>query len=92
MHSGMRSFVAMQSKFQRWWLYACFTAVLLAGWAGGFSVIVTAVFIAIYLTGVALIGPDRTDDETEDDTNADTDADERSDDSDVATGVTDSGH
>jgi hypothetical protein len=54
----------MQSKFQRWWLYSCFAAVLLAGWAGGFSVIVTAVFIVIYLVGVALIGAD--DEVTED--------------------------
>lgn len=48
----------MQSQFQRWWLYACFTAVLLAGWAGGFGVIFMLVFITIYLVGVVLIGPE----------------------------------
>lgn len=51
----------MLSKFQRWWLYSCFVAVLLAGWAGGFGVIFMLVFITIYLVGVALIGPDEAD-------------------------------
>ena len=51
----------MQSKLQRWWLYSCFVAVLLAGWAGGFGVIFMLVFITIYLVGVALIGPEETD-------------------------------
>lgn len=48
----------MESKFHRWWLAACFAGLLLASWAGGFSAAVTSVFIVIYLTGVALIGPD----------------------------------
>lgn len=47
----------MQSKFQRQWLYSCFAAAVLAGLAG-YSVIMTAVFIAIYLIGVVLIGPE----------------------------------
>ena len=53
----------MHSKLQRWWLYSCFAAVLLAGWAGGFGVIFMLVFITIYLVGVALIGPEETSDE-----------------------------
>lgn len=48
----------MKSNFQRLWLYSCFAAVLLAGWAGGFGVIFMLVFITIYLVGVVLIGPD----------------------------------
>lgn len=48
----------MMSNFQRLWLYSCFAAVLLAGWAGGFGVIFMLVFITIYLVGVVLIGPD----------------------------------
>lgn len=55
----------MQSKLQRWWLYSCFAAVLLAGWAGGFGVIFMLVFITIYLVGVALIGPEEPSDEPE---------------------------
>jgi hypothetical protein len=55
----------MQSKFQRWWLYSCFAAVLLAGWAGGFGVIFMLVFITIYLVGVVLIGPDEEPDSDE---------------------------
>ncbi len=55
----------MLSKFQRWWLYSCFVAVLLAGWAGGFGVIFMLVFITIYLVGVALIGPDEPADEAD---------------------------
>lgn len=54
----MPSFEAMHSKLHRWWLYSCFAAVLLAGWAGGFGVVLTAVFIGIYLIGMTLIGPD----------------------------------
>ncbi len=53
----------MLSKFQRWWLYSCFAAVLLAGWAGGFGVMFMLVFITIYLVGVALIGPEEPADE-----------------------------
>lgn len=48
----------MESKFHRWWLFACVAALLLASWVGGFSVAVTAVFVVIYLTGVTLVGPD----------------------------------
>jgi hypothetical protein len=48
----------MQSKFHRWWLGSCVAALLLASWAGGFSVAVTAVFVVIYLTGVTLVGSD----------------------------------
>jgi hypothetical protein len=48
----------MHSKFHRWWLGACVAALLLASWAGGFSVAVTAVFVVIYLTGVTLVGPE----------------------------------
>ena len=47
----------MNSRLQHWWLWGCFIAVLLASWAGGFSPVVTAFFIAIYLTGAVLIGP-----------------------------------
>lgn len=50
----------MESKFQRWWLFSCVAALLLASWVGGFSVAVTAVFVVIYLTGVTLVGPDDT--------------------------------
>jgi ABC-type multidrug transport system permease subunit len=42
----------MESKFHRWWLGSCVAALLLASWAGGFSVAVTAVFVVVYLTGV----------------------------------------
>jgi hypothetical protein len=55
----------MHSEFQRWWLYSCFAAVLLAGWAGGFGVIFMLVFITIYLVGVVLIGPDEEPDSDE---------------------------
>ena len=48
----------MNSRLHRWWLWGCFAALLLASWAGGFGVAVTAVFIGIYLTGLVLIGPD----------------------------------
>ena len=48
----------MESKFHRWWLGSCVAALLLASWAGGFSVAVTAVFVVIYLTGVTLVGRD----------------------------------
>lgn len=48
----------MASKFHRWWLGSCVAALLLASWAGGFSVAVTAVFIVIYLTGMTLVGPE----------------------------------
>jgi len=45
-------------QLQRWWLAASVVATLLANWAGGFSLAVTAVFALIYLTGVMLIGRD----------------------------------
>jgi len=50
----------MESKFHRWWLGSCVAALLLASWAGGFSVAVTAVFVVVYLTGVTLVGPEDT--------------------------------
>ena len=42
-------------RFQRWWLGACVVALILASWAGGFSLLIAGVFIGIFLTGVALI-------------------------------------
>jgi hypothetical protein len=42
-------------RFQRWWLGACVVALILASWAGGFSLLIAGVFIVIFLTGVALI-------------------------------------
>ena len=54
----------MNSRLHRWWLWGCFAALLLASWAGGFGVAVTAVFIGIYLTGLVLIGPDEPEAET----------------------------
>lgn len=45
-------------RLHRWWLGACVVATFLANWAGGFSLLVTAVFVVIYLTGAALIGRD----------------------------------
>ena len=50
----------------RWWLFSCFAALLLASWAGGFGVAVTAVFIGIYLIGLVLIGPDEAESEAAD--------------------------
>lgn len=43
-------------RFHRWWLGACVLATLLANWAGGFSLVVTMVFVVIYATGATLIG------------------------------------
>ncbi|MGI9123597.1 MAG: hypothetical protein ACR2JM_02440 [Mycobacterium sp.] len=49
----------MQStRLQQRWAGACILALLLANWVGGFSVVVTAVFVVIYLTGMMLIGQD----------------------------------
>lgn len=49
----------MESKrLHRWWLGACLTALLLANVVGGFSVVVTVVFVVIYLTGATLIRDD----------------------------------
>ena len=42
-------------RFQRWWLGACVVALVLATWAGGFSLLITGVFVVIFLTGAALI-------------------------------------
>jgi len=43
-------------RFQRWWLGACIVALILATWAGGFSLLIAGVFVGIFLTGAALIG------------------------------------
>jgi hypothetical protein len=43
-------------RLQRWWLAACVVALILASWMGGFTVLITGVFIVIFLTGAALIG------------------------------------
>ena len=43
-------------RFQRWWLGACVVALILATWAGGFSLLIAGVFLVIFLTGAALIG------------------------------------
>lgn len=79
----------MHSKFHRWWLYSCFAAVLLAGWAGGFGVIFMLVFITIYLVGIVLIGPDEPDESTEDDAAADTAEAEATEDEPAAAGAGD---
>ena len=42
-------------RFQRWWLGACIGALILATWAGGFSLLIAGVFVVIFLTGAALI-------------------------------------
>jgi hypothetical protein len=43
-------------RLQRWWLATCVVALILAAWVGGFTVLITAVFIVIFLAGAALIG------------------------------------
>lgn len=51
----------MQSRqLRRRWLAACILAGLLANWAGGLSVVVTAVFVVIALTGFLLLGQSET--------------------------------
>jgi hypothetical protein len=45
-------------RLQGWWLAACVIALLLAYWAGGFSLVATFIFVVIYLTGATLIGRD----------------------------------
>ncbi|MCH9722059.1 MAG: hypothetical protein K0U67_08375 [Actinomycetia bacterium] len=45
-------------RLQGWWVAACVIALLLAYWAGGFSLVATTVFVAIYATGATLIGRD----------------------------------
>ena len=54
-------------RLQGWWLAACVIALLLAYWAGGFSLVATFIFVVIYLTGATLIGRDE---DTEDTDNA----------------------
>ena len=53
-------------RFHRWWLGACVLATLLANWAGGFSLVVTMVFVVIYATGATLIGRDDESEDSED--------------------------
>ena len=53
-------------RLQGWWLAACVIALLLAYWAGGFSLVATFIFVVIYLTGATLIGRDEDTDEAED--------------------------
>ncbi len=45
-------------RLQGWWLAAFVIALLLASWAGGFSLVATFIFVVIYLTGATLIGRD----------------------------------
>lgn len=45
-------------RLQRWWIAACVVALLLATWAGGFSLVAAFIFGVIYLTGATLIGRD----------------------------------
>ena len=57
----------MEAKWlQGWWLAACVIALLLAYWAGGFSLVATFIFVVIYLTGATLIGRDEDTEDTED--------------------------
>lgn len=53
-------------RLHRWWIAACVVALLLATWAGGFSLVASAVFVVIYLTGAMLIGRDEDIDRLED--------------------------
>jgi hypothetical protein len=53
-------------RLQRWWIAACVVALLLATWAGGFSLVATFIFGVIYLTGATLIGRDKDTDSDED--------------------------
>jgi hypothetical protein len=53
-------------RLQGWWLAACVIALLLAYWAGGFSLVATFIFVVIYLTGATLIGRDEDTEDTED--------------------------
>ena len=53
-------------RLQGWWLAACVIALLLAYWAGGFSLVATFIFVVIYLTGATLIGRDEDTDEAGD--------------------------
>lgn len=53
-------------RFQRWWFGACVLAALLANRVGGFSLVVTMVFVVIYATGATLIGRDDESEDSED--------------------------
>ena len=53
-------------RLQGWWLAACVIALLLAYWAGWFSLVATFIFVVIYLTGATLIGRDEDTEDTED--------------------------
>ena len=53
-------------RLQGWWLAACVIALLLAYWAGGFSLVATFIFVVIYLTGATLIGRDEDTEDTKD--------------------------
>ena len=53
-------------RLQGWWLAACVIALLLAYWAGGFSLVATFIFVVIYLTGATLIGRDEDTEDTGD--------------------------
>jgi type III secretory pathway component EscV len=53
-------------RLQRWWIVACAVALLLATWAGGFSLVATFIFGVIYLTGATMIGRDDDADDAED--------------------------
>lgn len=57
----------MQSRqLQSLWAVGCAVAALLANWVGGFSMVVTAVFAVLLLTGATLIGQDEPVDEAVD--------------------------
>ena len=45
-------------RLHRWWIAACAVALLLATWAGGFSLVAAFIFGVIYLTGATMIGRD----------------------------------
>ena len=65
-------------RLQRWWIAACAVALLLATWAGGFSLVAAFIFGVIYLTGATMIGRDDDADgaeETEDAPGEDAEAD-----------------
>ena len=53
-------------RLHGWWLAACVIALLLAYWAGGFSLVATFIFVMTYLTGATLIGRDEDTEDTED--------------------------
>jgi fatty acid desaturase len=59
-------------RLQWWWIAACAVALLLATWAGGFSLVAAFIFGVIYLTGATLIGRDDDADGAEDSAEAET--------------------